>query len=178
MSVSTPQDPEPWVELEQNEYSRVWDRIYSDFRFRPSMNADRWPGFSEPDGSITWSVASLFAEERVDAGVEAIGEALRQGLDKVRGDDEYVLALDWQHRSYRFRPQVAPAPVDLESWLVPPLPDGDYYLFLATDFRFGWLTHPWEQTICCFGDLLSEMRSVLDGLGLGVVRGVRDPGSP
>ena len=41
-----------------------------------------------------------------------------------------------------------------ESWRIPVLPDGDYSIFLAADFRFGIFGHPWEGTWCVFGTKL------------------------
>lgn len=170
MNWREPRGPDVWIELRQPERDEAWNRVDIEFGFAPSMQAGEWPGFAEPARSTTWSVAPLFTEDRIDSGLAAVGEGLREALDASRGDDDFVLVLDWQHPGYRFHPQLAAAPVDWESWLVPALPDGDYYLFLAIDFRFGWLTHPWEQTVCCFGDLLPRMRPVLDGLGLDVIR--------
>ena len=37
-----------------------------------------------------------------------------------------------------------------------PKVDGDYFIFLAEDFRFGVFGHPWEQTMCIFGQELIE----------------------
>ena len=39
----------------------------------------------------------------------------------------------------------------------PPIPDGEYYIFLSRDMRWGILTHPWEETICILGkDLIGS----------------------
>ncbi len=98
--------------------------------------------------------------------------ALGDALGDLHGEDEYVIALDWQHFAYEFHPgsrAMPPGP-----WRIPALPDGDYYLFLAQDFRFGWLGHPWERTVCCYGDLIPAMSSCMEELGLPVVRGGTD----
>jgi len=165
-------DPGAWVELDRTEGDGAWNRVYEDLEFVPSMQPDAWPGFAEPDQSSTWDIVPLFTEHRISSGLVTVAEGLRRALNESMGSDDFVLALDWQHPGYQFRPRLASAPTDWESWLVPALPDGDYYLFLATDFRFGWLSHPWEQTVCCFGDLLPRMQPVLDGLGLDVIRGI------
>lgn len=47
-------------------------------------------------------------------------------------------------------------------WEVPPFPDGDYYIFLSEDFRDGWFGHPWEQTVCIFG------QRAVSSLGMGL----------
>ena len=59
---------------------------------------------------------------------------------------ERVIALDWQHQGYYFRPERFEG-----HWEIPPFPDGDYYIFLSEDMTEGWFGHPWEQTICVFG---------------------------
>ena len=55
-------------------------------------------------------------------------------------------------------------------------PDGDYYCFVDRELRFGTLGHPWEQTLCVFGDqLLAGLEAVfIDLLGLPIRRGGRD----
>jgi hypothetical protein len=50
-------------------------------------------------------------------------------------------------------------PLADEPWRVTPLPNGDYYIFLSEVFRTGTFGHPWEETMCIFGDRL------LHGLG-------------
>jgi hypothetical protein len=39
---------------------------------------------------------------------------------------------------------------------VPVFPDGVYTLFLAADARFGIFGHPWEMTVCVFGQELLD----------------------
>jgi len=34
-------------------------------------------------------------------------------------------------------------------------PDGDYHIHLTRDLRLGTFGHPWEETVCVFGDLLT-----------------------
>jgi hypothetical protein len=47
-------------------------------------------------------------------------------------------------------------------WPVEIFPDGDYYVFLSEDMTVGTFGHPWEQTLCVFGDpLLSTLVPLL-----------------
>jgi hypothetical protein len=62
-----------------------------------------------------------------------------------------MYALDFQHPSYWFYPHESFNDNDPEAWLVPVLPDGDYYFFIAEDFTFGSIGHPWEQSISIYG---------------------------
>lgn len=74
------------------------------------------------------------------------------------GDALY--ALDWQHTWYRVAPHQHPDGLPPLAWPVPVFPDGDYHIFLADDFRFGVFGHPWEQTMCAFGDALLEALAI------------------
>ncbi len=37
---------------------------------------------------------------------------------------------------------------------MPVYPKGDYYIFLRDDLSEGTFGHPWEQTLCVFGERL------------------------
>jgi hypothetical protein len=37
-------------------------------------------------------------------------------------------------------------------------PNGDYYFFVAIDFRWGYFTHPWKMKLWIFGDELRNRR--------------------
>jgi hypothetical protein len=39
-------------------------------------------------------------------------------------------------------------------WIISIHPDGDYHFFLARDFSWGILGHPWEDTITIYGEKL------------------------
>ncbi|WP_392048750.1 DUF2716 domain-containing protein, partial [Streptomyces sp. NPDC015492] len=47
---------ENWVELSTLEYKEVWDRIYDDFNFEPSIS--NFPSFDVPKPFITYDVSS------------------------------------------------------------------------------------------------------------------------
>jgi Protein of unknown function (DUF2716) len=136
----TPDDLDAWIDLPDEEHDGVWDRVYETFDFTPGVDPIRWPSFREPSSSITWNIDSRIGD--LDHHELEVAALLRDALDAVVGDDEYVYALDWQHPGYRLVPSLASAPKHVDSWLVPALPDGDYYLFVARDLRFGWLGHP------------------------------------
>jgi len=164
--------------LDSVEYEHYWGLVDVKLGFHPSTRPSDWPSFREPEDSIKWSVAPLlndFAERFVDAEIE-LATQLTAAAGKVRGSDYFLVSLDWQHPGYRFVPEEATPPTRETSWSIPVLPDGDYYLYLAADLRFGWLTHPWEQTVCCYGDLLAEMHQAMDRLDLPILRrsGIED----
>jgi hypothetical protein len=148
-----------WEELTSAEMDLVWDRSYAEFKFHPSIHPKDWPGILEPNPSVTYSISSFYGistaiatDMQKDLSVETL-EALRKC---VRGTRERVYALDWNHTCYWFYPNAIFRAKETDAWKVPILPNGDYYIFLAEDFRFGIFGHPWEQTICIFGQELLD----------------------
>ncbi|MET4613081.1 hypothetical protein ABIC28_004081 [Rhodococcus sp. PvR044] len=68
-------------------------------------------------------------------------------------DDPTFVVLDWQHPGYSFDAGTHAATPDAE-WRVPVYPNGDYYIFAREGFAEGTFGHPWEQTLCVFGERL------------------------
>jgi len=50
---------------------------------------------------------------------------------------ERLLAIDWQHRWFRFDPHGGVSEATRDEWAMPVVPLGDSYHFVAPDFRFG-----------------------------------------
>jgi hypothetical protein len=137
----------------------AWYWVYDKLAFWPSTYAHAWPGFREPAPSRTWDLSPgnldrASAEFRLgpyaveEHQVSAIALA---AFREVCGPDDWMWALHWQHQSYRVRPHRM---TDGARWPVPVFPRADYHLFLASDFSFGTLGHPWERTLCVFGEKL------------------------
>jgi hypothetical protein len=145
--------PKGWVELDVLRNDAAWAFVYDVLKFRPSISPASWPGILEPIDSETYSVGHVYGEpERYRTLALDLSERLVDALRSCCHDGEHILALDWQHSCYRFNPTSAFKYRSELDWPIPALPNGDYYIFLACDFRFGWFGHPWEQTICIFGE--------------------------
>jgi hypothetical protein len=129
-----------WIELTDEERGTVWDRFYAEFNFKISVI---YKALSRPK-----------ALER-DLNAKTLG-----ALQRCLRPEQFVYALDWQHTCYYLYPHKFAEANELEAWRVPVLPNGDYYIFLAEDFRFGLFCHPWEQTICVFGKELLDAFTV------------------
>ncbi|MFI2297331.1 DUF2716 domain-containing protein [Actinacidiphila glaucinigra] len=148
---------EPVAELADAEDRHVWDRFYQEFSFQPSISSLKWPAIKEPATSVTWSLATLPDEpdyERLDRLVEVV----QQGLTSCVGPQGTLFALDWQHTSYRFTPQEVGGPGQ-PAWPLSPYPDGDYFIYLSEDFSMGSFGHPWEESLCLFGEALLDVVS-------------------
>jgi uncharacterized protein DUF2716 len=148
-----------WLELQEKEYDVVWDRFYDQFSFRPSTKPEDWPGIREPMPSVTYSIAGIYGDPiRFLALLQDLNLNALRAFREVLRPDQRLYALEWQSTSYWFFPHQEFSAEIAESWLIPPLPNGDYYIFLEQDFGFGWFGHPWEKTICVFGEpLLSSV---------------------
>jgi hypothetical protein len=143
-----------WIALPHHRSGRIWDRFDADFRFRPSVRPEDWPSFDEPAPSITWNIGHLLSEFYPwhDPRATPYNLALLQALRECLSDDESVIALDWQRSAYEFFPHRFRGSETARNWCIPALPSGEYHLFLTEDFRLGSLGHPWEQTLCIFGE--------------------------
>lgn len=132
-----------WVELNEKEYDFVWNSFSLWFDFAPSTF--NFPGIFEPTPSITYSITYPWTEDDIDD----FYEKARKVFGEVLLPDQRFYALDWQHTCFWFYPYIT------DSWRIG-LPNGDYAIFLAEDFSFGLFGHPWEETICVFGQALLE----------------------
>lgn len=86
---------------------------------------------------------------RFAAGVDAINAAALRAFVWL-AENEELIALDWQHQSYRYSP--AGQALSGEPWRVTVAPDGDYYAHMTTDLRWGTFGHPWQRTLTMWGD--------------------------
>jgi len=102
------------------------------------------------------------------------------------GDDGFMYVLDYQHTCFRYNPRLEDHhtyPVFIEDtrfgevggynvYFPKFYPNGDYYFFLAADFRWGYLTHPWLQRAWVFGRRLRQLfREHADDFGFVAVMG-------
>jgi len=145
---------EPVTELSEAEYLSVWDRFYSEFAFSPSVNPAKWPAIKERADSVTWSLASL-DEDPGYTRLERFVTVVERGLTVCVEPEARLYALDWQHTSYSFAPHRVGGH-GRPPWPLSPYPDGDYYIYLSRDFRLGSFGHPWESSVCLFGQALLD----------------------
>src|SRR5687768_10372448 len=109
-----------WIELAEHEYKNVWDRFYSEFQFRPSVDGSHWPGIREPRPSITYSIAdtTTFVE---DLDTQSIAV-----FRSVVAPDSRIYVLDWHHTCFWLYPHRSGG----EPFHRSIFPDGDYHIFL------------------------------------------------
>ncbi|WML46649.1 DUF2716 domain-containing protein [Neobacillus sp. PS3-34] len=139
---------ENWIELSALDYKEVWDRVYGQFKFKPSMSV--FPSFEVPKPFIIYDVSSNLNWSG-DFVYKDLEEKSLLAFRELIKKNEYMYALDWQHPGYWINPYLEFPKDEFDEWTVPIFPNGDYYFFIHRDFEWGLLGHPWERTITIFG---------------------------
>jgi hypothetical protein len=168
---------EPLRRLTDRESREVWDRFDGEFDFKPSMYV--FPAITEPVPSVTWSLDALH-DDPSDRQLDHVVRVVHDGLAASTPPGTALLVLEWQHTSYRLRPDLPASDMFLpdalgsnfrRGWPRSPYPDGDYPIYLSEDFTFGTFGHPWEHSLCVFGtDLLNEVAADIHRVLLTVLR--------
>ncbi|QNG19944.1 DUF2716 domain-containing protein [Rhodococcus triatomae] len=144
-----------WTQLDKTEKASWWTAFNAVYNFQPGSETDPYPGIVEPKNSITFDLRGSSSPPRARVNTEA-EEAFRTAFPS----DTVLIALNWQHPGYRFRPHGDPLPQNISP--IPVYPDGDYYLFFTEDLQCGTFGHPWHKTLCVFGEpLLSTLAEAL-----------------
>lgn len=139
-----------WSEL--NDADPVRDKFCETYKFRPSTRAQDWPGIVEPKPSRTFSVQHIYGTN-FDRLTQELSLFYSICLANVIPKGQSINVLDWYHQPcFTFDPHAGFEFDSMENWPIPPLPNGDYYIFLTEDLSGGFFGHPWEQTICVMGD--------------------------
>lgn len=131
-------------------------------------------GIDEPTPSITYD---LTYEEGTRAASVWVNRLILAALRRVTAIDDSVVVLNWHHSTYRCRPhRIRDEESPHETWPTEIHPDHDYYIWLAEDFRNGTFGHPWEPSLCVFGEELIAAVIAIGDEALG--RTLRRDGRP
>ena len=143
-------DGEAWAQVRG--YEEYWTPFDDRFHFRPGMDPATWPAITEPEGSVTFDLAPIFAsgDPGFESGERRLNRETLEAFPEAFPNGTRLVALDWQHPAYWFWPHRHLA--NPEPWRLPPFPNGDYFIFLTEELSQGTFGHPWEQTFCVFGD--------------------------
>jgi len=124
-----------------DEYDEVWANFEKAFSFRPSVRGP-FPAITEPKDSMTF----LLARDYDDALIDELNNVLFQAFIDCGYESKEVCYLDWQHACYAITINKN------NGSRISGFPDGDYAILLSEDMRFGTFGHPWEYSICIFGE--------------------------
>ncbi len=147
-----------WSQITDEENEQLWETFTTRFSFRRSMSPEGWPAIKEPSPSMTWSVQAIRKTYESDSELfncieHRSREQLLLALDRLGAGVGRMYALHLNHAGYSFEPTTV-ARRGLCLWPVPIIPVHNYSLFIDPTFLVGILGHPWEASICVFGELL------------------------
>lgn len=171
--------PDAWTELDPAAYDDVWARFERRFGFRPGTTPDAWPAIREPNPSLTFDLSGIEHGPQRGSAYDAINAEALRSFVWAMPDRRELIALDWHHPAYSFRPADQALTWRAE-WRIPVYPDGDYFAFLTDDLSEGTFGHPWEQTLCVIGERLCSSlgRSFATWLPIKRRNGLPDPAQP
>ena len=139
--------------LDNKEYKNIWDNIYSNFKFEPSINQNVNP-FEFDIDYVCYKLNSGWSEEQE----KIVNEIFKE----ISQDNLY--ALDWHHDCFEYNPSenielyyhYHDNDRNVEVYFPSYYPNGDYYFFVSKDLKYGMLGHPWRKEIYVFGKKLIE----------------------
>ncbi|MFY7938065.1 MAG: DUF2716 domain-containing protein [Flavobacterium sp.] len=144
-----------WQRLSQEEEKNLWEIFFQQFNFNPSIN--EFPGVKTSLPQKKFSIGKYLSGQLNYDKLEDLALVLFQSIT-IHGERLY--ALDWQHQCYSFDPRQEIDRNQFGEWVIPILPNGDYYIFLTKNFQNVWFGHPWEETITLIGyDLVKEIEN-------------------
>lgn len=172
-----------YKELEQEQENKLWEIIHrdywpraeEDFRYKELKQAsctiflkDHFKKYYDPK-------RKSFEQDdpEYDNFIYQIDEYFFGLFKQIT--DQPIYAMNWNHSCYEIDVQK----LDLQLYkkilieensflyekganyyLLSIVPDGDYHMFFTKDMKQGVLGHPWEQTLCLFGeDLIKTFKN-------------------
>ena len=163
--------------LNDEQHNTVWDRVKNELRFFPNCsdrNSDTlFPPFVIDKNHVIYGI-----ENTNDDETQGMENLITKAFIKCTKPGERIFALDWHHCAFLYDPRNKDEQQSVfvsdekymgggyHAYFPDFYPDGDYYFFIAEDFRFGYLTHPWRQEAWVFGDdLITEFEKFYESIG-------------
>ncbi|MEZ6139884.1 MAG: DUF2716 domain-containing protein [Zavarzinella sp.] len=153
-----------WLQISDVQNEQLWAEFTTRFSFRSSISPDSWPAIVEPYPHVTWSVSGMQKTYELDAeqfcAVERLSrEQLLRAFCAIRALGDTVYVLDLNHDGYSFKPIITVS-TGMDTWPISIIPVHNYSLFVDPTFSIGLFSHPWEASICVFGELLVKQMGV------------------
>ncbi len=142
----------------------IWERFYQLFQFAPSTTV--YPAIKTDKPYLRLDISKVFGDSRL---IEKLERTAIELFIHISSPGERLYALVWQHQSYDFDPRQPLEKDEFDEWIIPILPNGDYYIFLESEFDNVWFGHPWEETITLVGSSMIQRWEEI-GLKLPVLK--------
>lgn len=146
------------IPLTKKDYRYIWDWVYSELSFKPSVWARDWPSVYTRSPSLKFAIDFLWKgpydrERHVGLMKKAI-----ETFIAITQEGETIFALNWQHECFYYDPRELRVDGLLDDTSSIPvisfIPDGDYYIFITKNLQNVWFGHPWERSITLIGETL------------------------
>lgn len=157
--------------LDNVKADEVWDRVNKELHFKPGVRES--VAFEIEKPHCVYSIEDMTTEQ-----INKMEEISKEIFIRLTPEGGRVYALDWNHSSLLYDPRDPDDQKDFfqedarymhggyNVYFPSFYPDGDYHFFIAEDFSFGFLGHPWKREVWIFGErLMREYEAVYMELG-------------
>lgn len=137
-----------WRQLTTGEEARVEKQLGQHFPFGQPH---------PPIPHSVWDVAAITVSEAEYCNLEReLNLRILESIRLCTAQAEIVLAIDWQHTWYNFKPHNFQTDGNAYDWAVEVLPELNNNFFTAEDFRFGVYGTPETNTITIYGSTMLD----------------------
>ena len=148
--------------------SNLWEFITEDLKFNPQYNSNTSAFNFGKYSYLEYDISNI----KIDS--ELYQSEFERIVKSILDEDEFVYVLDWQHQSFVYDPRVDklhPNVVINDSYEVyehtvgnqtfyeslPTFyPNGDYFFFVSSKYKWYYLSHPWMKRIWIIGEELQR----------------------
>lgn len=164
-----------WVLIEDKmQIEEIWDKIYSLFDFSPDYYNKTQSPFKFPKSVKKVKAYDISRAYELLNPHDADGnyrttvqiEILKTIFAECMDNDGFIYALDWHHSCFKYNPRINEpygfymtynSMPDTKAYYPFFYPNGDYYLFVSKDFKWGYFTHPWQKKVWIFGKKIVKL---------------------
>lgn len=159
--------------MTDDEATKEYREFKSRFRFQ-NAGGTAGPAVKPPFPCIVFKTRAMPPSEGDQIAVDMIVDWHRKLLDAFRrvlvtkesevtsstgGTKQRIVCTDPYHDGY----WIDTSRMNFESWQRVALPDGDYTLFATPDYKNGIFVHPWQPSVCVFGQVMLKELGMLGG---------------
>lgn len=164
--------------LSKQEDESIWNRIFDELQFNPN-SVNRSHNFTN---NLPFKIDKPFVvyaiENMTDEQIDKMERLIKRVFIQATKKGDKIYALDWQHSSFLYNPR---EDSEQKSYWVSDsrymgggysayfpsyYPDGDYYFFIAENFDFGYLGHPWRKEVWIWGEsFIVQFQQIYKELG-------------
>ena len=137
-----------WNPLKEEDEKNAWHFIYEVLLFSP-YNTEK-VGFPNLP-SVKFDISKYCNEGFQEKYFDDLHSKAIHALKEIAGNN-LIFALNFQHQSYSFNPNLPFEKDEFGEWFIPFFPNGDNVFFFTTDFKNGAFCDGLKEEIFLFGE--------------------------